>query len=172
MGKVFSLPVAITSILVLAFGGMAVIEFSNVGAIIIWVICLAWFGGLIWYLRQHIDIQVTTCELDGYYLTVIGWVKARHKYGVCDLQLCLGNTHHKVYRDHQSKYPPEVESYFKEFHVWYALPQHLLTRDSQNSPCLKDDATIRVLFVGSEWTSDKIKMPLKDGQKLKMKKVK
>ena len=141
MGKLLSSRIAITSVLILFFGGLGVIgtvEISNAWAYAIWGIAILWFGGLIFYLPQQIKIRDLTCEYDTtrptrqyeYPVVLSGFMKSRHKDALQDF--CLHLSGWAIYPERMAMDTPTldesvvIDSYYQKFRITFALTEDVL----------------------------------------------
>ena len=148
-------------------------EYSIVGSIIIWGIAFLWFGGVLGYLQQSIDMQIKQCAIDpadsgSLRVRIDGLVKSRHKDCLSGLQLNMGgDTFSPLAFD--SKLPSALEKHWQKFNVIYKVPRDLLEfhnehggiRGGQNV----GQAIIGVNLPSSNWFTTPIKIPLGDWER-------
>ena len=164
---------SIAIIVSLFLGGVVVIgmeKICSVLAYVLWGIAVIWFGGLIWYLRQRIDLRIVERRLgSGGDILISGFIKARHKDALANLQLWLiGHGFSPLFSI--SPLPEILDSHFQQFVLRYSLPRQYVEMDETNHPHLIGKATIRVVLSNSIWRSNPIEIPSRESELVHLKK--
>ena len=189
MSKILSLRIAITSVLILFFGGLGVIgtvEISNIWAYAIWGVALLWYLGLFIYLPQKIYVQDLNCEygdktsdVQGRLGVVLsGRISARHKDSLQNM--CLYLPEYIIYPDTGIVSTPSfdesmiIDSQYRKFKVTFAIDEHvrLDSRENQERGKAIDWAILGFRTAGAEYRTKPFTLPSKEGGKMKIEKRK
>ncbi len=125
---------------------------------IIWTIAVLWFGGMIWYLRQQVDIRIDKCWLEPdsneravKIIIVKGLMKARHKECLRDLYLCFSDVKFPQ-RIERGDIPESIDSAYEKFYATFKVPLDVLSRNK--------DVSLSAILPNSKWRSKMFNIPL------------
>ena len=135
MGKLLSLSVSITTIVVLFTGGLTIMIIPvnnilttqwNLITFALWGIAFIWLIAMIVYRGQKVNVDILSCELspkskDEFIIAIEGFIHSRHPDGLRDIKLWLHPALGFSSMNALSNVPHSVDSKPQMFRVGYSV---------------------------------------------------